>query len=118
MKQLQELQTIEEWNIFKSQISLPPVGLIIFKFSPICPISHSVERTFDEWYAGLPENTVIMCVKIDVVNSRSLSQQIAQEFGVQHESPQAIWIQADHHVHWHASHYSITPKALDTQLQK
>jgi bacillithiol system protein YtxJ len=59
-----------------------------------------------------------MCVKIDVVNSRALSQQLAREFGIQHESPQALWIRGNNQVDWHASHYSITPETLDAQLQK
>ena len=116
MKQPHELYTIEEWNTFKSHMSLSSGGLIIFKFSPRCPISRSVERKFDGWYEGLPEDSGVMCVKIDVVNSRPLSQQLVREFDVQHESPQVIWIWVDNQVAWHASHYSITSEALDAQL--
>jgi bacillithiol system protein YtxJ len=79
-------------------------------------------RDASEWilfrYEGLPENAGVTCVKVDVVNSRALSQELAREFTIRHESPQIIWIRGDNQVDWHASHYSITPEMLDTQLQK
>ncbi len=118
MKEIHTLHTVEEWNEFKHKIPSSSNGFIIFKFSPKCPTSRSVERKFDSWYERIPEKLNLLCVKIDVINSRPLSQQIAAEFGIRHESPQAIWITADHHIHWHASHYSITDKALDAQLRK
>ena len=118
MKNTYKVHTIEEWNELKHKISSLPYGLIIFKFSPTCPISRSVERGFDAWYAQLSEESDVFCTRIDVVNSRALSQQIAQELNIPHASPQAIWIAADETIHWHASHYAITPEALNTQLQR
>lgn len=117
MKTPDELHTLDEWQAFRSQIATFSQGVIIFKFSPRCPISRSAERTFDAWYADLPEDNNMSCVKVDVVNSRPLSQHLAQEFQISHESPQLLWISSDCRVRWHASHYSITSDALDTQLR-
>ena len=114
MKPVHILQTIAEWEEFKQNIPQP--GLIIFKFSPRCPISRSVEHKFDTWYKQLAEETAPLCAKVDVINSRELSQYIAQTLNVEHESPQAIWLTSQQQVYWHDSHYSITSKALNKQL--
>ena len=114
MKHVHTLQTIAEWEECKQNI--PKHGLIILKFSPRCPISRSVERDFDAWCEQLADETALLCAKVNVVSSRELSQHLAQELNVWHESPQAIWLTPEHTVRWHDSHRSITRKALNTQL--
>lgn len=114
MKQIDELQTIAEWEEYTQEI--PKQGLLIFKFSPRCFISRSVERGFDVWCENLVEETAPRCVKVNVVGARELSQHLAKELNVRHESPQAIWLTPDRQVHWHASHRAINSRALNTQL--
>ena len=115
MKQVDILQTIIEWQECTQDI--PQEGLLVFKFSPRCPISRSVERGFDDWCEQLPDKTPLRCVKVDVVGSRELSQHIAKELNVDHASPQAIWLTQNRNVHWHASHRSISSSALNAQLE-
>jgi bacillithiol system protein YtxJ len=117
MKNLCELHSIEEWTACQPQIAASTCGTLLLKFSPYCPISRGVESAFKAWYAQLPAETEILCIKVDVVNSKPLSQHIAQELNIRHESPQAIWLDRDQRVVWHDSHYAITREALDTQLQ-
>ena len=114
MKPIQIIQSINEWETLKQTI--PAHGLIIFKFSPICPISKRIERKFDEWYTQLNDGIMLHCAKVDVIESRELSQFFARTFRIQHESPQAIWLTPEGSVHWYASHRSIFPEALATQL--
>ncbi len=116
MKETRILQTISEWENIKQEI--PRCGLIIFKFSTTCPISWGVQRDFEAWRAQLAEEPEFLCVKVDVRASRKLSQHLAKELGVQHESPQAIWMSPEHNVFWHASHHSISKTTLDIQLRK
>ncbi len=116
MKSL-ELHTLDEWNDVVSKSSSSPYGIVILKFSPRCPISRSVEREFDAWSRDLADDAGVVCVKVDVVNARPLSQHLAQELNVRHESPQAIWLTPEQNVQWHASHYSVTQQALITQLR-
>lgn len=118
MQKISNLQTIPELEHSKQTSLSSLYGLLIFKFSPNCPISRSVERDVDAWYAALPEDVALTCVKVDVINARPLSQQLAQELHVPHESPQAIWLAPDQHIHWHASHWAITSAALNSQLQR
>ncbi len=114
MKNLRIVETIAEWNECKQAI--PACGLIIFKFSPICPISRGVERDFDAWYAEIAEAIDLLCVKVDVRGARDVSQHIVGEFGIQHESPQAIWLTSEKNVLWHASHRSIRSDVLNDYL--
>ena len=115
MQQAQVLLTAQDWET--CQQAIPQGGLLIFKFSPRCPISRGVEHDFDDWCAQLPADTALRCVKVNVVETRELSQQISQELHVWHESPQAIWLAPDRQVRWDASHRAISPQALTTQLR-
>ena len=111
MKSLKNINTIEQWESEKKN-AFPSNELVIFKYSPICPISSSVEYDFDSWYKKLPESSNINCIKIDVIDARQLSRQIAGELDVTHQSPQLIWLSGDGKVKWHESHYSITSSKL------
>lgn len=114
MQQIDRLQTIAEWEEYKQNI--PKQGLLIFKFSPRCSISRSVERGFDVWCENLVADTAPRCVKVNVVGARELSQHLAKELNIRHKSPQAIWLTPDREVHWQASHRAINSGALNAQL--
>ena len=75
-----------------------------------------VEKKFDSWLNNLEEDVKLDVVKVDVINSRSLSQSLANEFNVRHESPQVIWLDKKGNVKWDISHYSITKGALEEKL--
>ena len=45
-----------------------------------------------------------------------MSQQIAKELNVMHQSPQAIWLAGSNEVKWDASHYEISDSKLDELL--
>lgn len=78
--------------------------VLIFKFSPICGISSSVERELDKF---LSKNPSIPILKIDVIFKRDISNKIADLFGIRHESPQLIQLNNKHEVEKYASHYEI-----------
>ncbi len=113
-EQIEQLHTVADWEA--CQDGIPEQGLLMFKFSPRCPISKSIERKFDAWYEQLDEKSEPRCVKVDVVNDRELSRHIAEELHIGHESPQVIWLTSDRQMHWHASHWSISRRALNEQL--
>lgn len=89
---------------------------IIFKFSTSCGISYFVERLFDNWFNSLPDETNLSVLKINVIKMRHLSQMIANEFNIRHESPQVIWLDKNNTVKWHASHHDISESDLNKQL--
>ena len=82
--------------------------LLLFKHSPICPIS---ARALTELHAFLAAHPDTASAWIDVVEQRPLSQRVVAETGLKHESPQAIAL-AGGQVVWHASHGAITREAL------
>ena len=108
------LKNLDDWNQYKS--SKNNKETIVFKFSPACPVSFIAEKKFDSWLKNLDNDLNINIFKVDVINSRSLSQTIAYEFDIKHESPQIIWLDKKGNIKWNASHYSITKGALDEKL--
>jgi len=90
--------------------------VVIFKYSPVCPVSYFVEKSFNEWFNNLPDDTKLIAVKINVIDSRPLSREVSEEFNIRHESPQAIWLNENGEVKWQASHSRIREKDLTGQL--
>ena len=113
---LVEIENIEEWEKIKKEAG-GSSDILIFKYSPICSISSSVEHDFNIWLSGLSDNTPIKFIKIDVIDSRPLSQFIAGELEIKHQSPQLIWLSKKGAVKWHASHYDINPADLTSLLK-
>lgn len=70
-------------EIVKQSASRPQV---IFKHSTRCPISRMIKSRLEK--SDAPED--IDFYYLDLLKYRSLSNQIANEFGVRHESPQII----------------------------
>lgn len=107
------LNDVEQWESLRKESAQQEI--IIFKFSPTCPVSYSVEREFDQWLEKQTD-AGFRCVKVDVIRARPLSQHLAQEFGIRHESPQVLWLDAQGNLKWSGSHHQITAQALDQNL--
>ncbi len=114
MKILSEISTAEEWNELKKQTQ--GYEILIFKYSPRCSISRSVEREFDRWFQSLPADKKLNCAKVNVISARPLSMSLAEELKIVHQSPQAIWLKENSEVKWHGSHYDIDSVELDKLL--
>lgn len=114
MSVIKELKSIEEWNNIKTESN--DSELIIFKYSPYCSISASVERDFDQWVMSLSGEPKLSFIKVNVISERLLSQKIAHDLKILHQSPQLIWLDKNHDIKWTASHYKITIKELSSRL--
>jgi len=89
------------------------VPCLIFKHSPRCEISAIAKyRLEDDWAFGPDE---LESYYLDVISSRTLSQQVAETFSVHHESPQALII-VDGACIFDASHLDITVSELQEGL--
>jgi bacillithiol system protein YtxJ len=86
---------------------------LLFKHSPICPIS---ARAFAEYRRFLAAHPGTPSGWIDVIDQRSLSEELARRTGVRHESPQAIWVRYGE-VAWHASHGAVHQASLEAASQ-
>ena len=78
-------------------------AVVIFKHSLTCPISASAFEKMKSYdgYVDL----------VEVQLAGALSREIAQRFGVRHESPQVIVVR-NGQVLWDASHFKITSEAV------
>ncbi|TAE40451.1 MAG: bacillithiol system redox-active protein YtxJ [Sphingobacteriales bacterium] len=65
---------------------------VIFKHSTRCSISSMAKRKFELDWDDLPPDTKLYF--LDLLSYRSISNQIAADFNVQHQSPQVLLIKA------------------------
>jgi bacillithiol system protein YtxJ len=118
MATLHDLKNQSDWDILWTGLkSKNHAFALVLKFSPRCPISLLVERICRKYVQHLPENPRLHIAAADVVNARPLSQQIAADTAVRHESPQAILIAPEQKVLWHASHEAIDEETLEEALK-
>ena len=82
--------------------------VLLFKHSPLCPISADARVEYEEFAAAHPEAVRLF---VDVIADRPVARGLAERCGVRHESPQAILFVGGKAV-WSASHHDITAAAL------
>jgi bacillithiol system protein YtxJ len=79
-------------------------GVLIFKHSTRCGISSWAWKQFQrDW----DQSWNIPVFFLDLLKNRDLSNRIAEELGVRHESPQLIWVRKGQ-VGFHTSHSGLT----------
>ena len=86
---------------------------LVFKHSIRCSLSSMMLSRFNKGLNQLDEFEIYM---LDIINHRSISNRIADQFGVRHESPQILLIQ-DGKCIYNASHSYISADSL-TELIK
>ncbi len=72
------------------EIKQQPGYSIIFKHSTRCSISMMAKRRFELDWEQLPENLPLYF--LDLIKHRDISNKIAEDFQVHHESPQLLLI--------------------------
>ncbi|MFC0522292.1 bacillithiol system redox-active protein YtxJ [Pontibacillus salicampi] len=81
--------------------------LLLLKHSLTCPISASAKNAFEDY----AKDTETPAYILPIQEARELSGQIADDFGVKHESPQALLFNGQQ-VTWNASHFNVTKDSL------
>jgi bacillithiol system protein YtxJ len=94
-------------NAVRTALSRNP-SVMLFKHSPICPISANALEEWRRFTAAHPEAPTVF---VDVIAERAVARGIAAESGVPHQSPQAILFRGGKAV-WNASHHAITAESL------
>lgn len=109
---MNELMTLEEWTQRLANSAENP--FFVFKHSTTCPISARAKDRVDTFLHGvgdeLPE---FMLVK--VIESRKVSNEIAEELGIKHQSPQLIFVKEIAGM-WNTSHHMITEESINKAL--
>jgi len=82
---------------------------IIFKHSTRCIISKMVLAQLEENLNEIPESANLFL--LDLLNHRDISNAIAMQLGVHHESPQVVVVK-NGKVVFHESHHSIDAASI------
>ena len=110
------------WNQLNSEKTLETIkelsaskAVIIFKHSTRCPVSHMALSWFERSWKD-EEMQQVEPYYLDLLQHRPISGKIAEEFDVQHESPQLLLIR-NGKCTYHRSHSNISYKELQKELQ-
>ena len=82
---------------------------VIFKHSTRCIISKMVLQQFEEQIDSIPANAELLF--LDLLSHRDISNSIATQLNVHHESPQVIVIKNGKAI-FHESHHSIDAASI------
>lgn len=88
--------------------------VLVFKHSTECTISGGAYRRTADWLRELGEEAPPVYL-VKVIEHRTISEFIAKQTGVKHESPQAILLHRGRAV-WNTSHEKITAESLNDAL--
>ncbi|MEM6673025.1 MAG: monothiol bacilliredoxin BrxC family protein [Planctomycetota bacterium] len=81
--------------------------VVVFKKSPICPVSTRAEFEFKSWLSELGDDDPVRIAWIDVIAEKPLARGLTAALGVEHQSPQALWF-SNGELAWHDSHGALT----------
>ncbi len=101
-----EIESAEKLDELFAASRTEPV--IIFKHSNTCGISADLY----EQVSSMDRTINLVTVQI----SRGISNEIESRLGIRHQSPQAFVIK-DGKAVYHASHYAISPDAIEKNLK-
>jgi bacillithiol system protein YtxJ len=104
MAEIKQLTRVEEWKDLLRQSSDRPV--LVFKHSTSCPISAGAHEDWIHYVQDSGRSNVEYAI-VHVIEDRPVSNAIAEDLGVQHKSPQAIFVK-DGQAVWNDSHWNLT----------
>ena len=109
------------WNTLDNEQKLDQIRqksfehpVVIFKHSTRCPVSHMALSWFERSWSQ-EEMGPVEPYYLDLIQNRPVSNKVAEEFGIHHESPQLLLIDKGECT-YHRSHSSISYKELKSQL--
>lgn len=112
MTTYREITTEAEWEQALEASADRPV--LVLKHSTRCPVSSAALEEYESYLADKPASGVDY-VLVKVIESRPVSNKIAEDLRVQHESPQMILVK-DKAKYWATSHWSVTKKHMQAVL--
>lgn len=110
-----------KWNQLNSEKALSTIkehsadkAVIIFKHSTRCPVSQMALNWFERSWKD-EDMQEVEPYFLDLLQHRPVSGKVAEEFGVEHESPQLLLIR-NGKCTYHRSHSNISYKDLQKEL--
>jgi bacillithiol system protein YtxJ len=111
MQELLNLDDLQDCLIASEQ---RPV--FIFKHSTRCPISTMAAEEVGAYLKAAPEDDPAIYM-VKVLESRPVSNSVAEKLNIEHKSPQLILVH-DHEAVWSTSHFNITAKKIGEGVEK
>ncbi len=74
------------------------------------PVSSNAIKEYEHYLEGSPNNN-LGYILVKVIESRAVSNKIANDLGVKHKSPHIIFVK-DKFKYWTASHWSVTTEHM------
>jgi len=109
-KQLENMDELEEiYNESMDKV------VIIFKHSTRCPTSTRASNEIQKVIPFPSEGVII--AQILVIENRDISDQVAKDLEIKHESPQIIIVKNRHPI-YNTSHFDITKENIMAELDK
>jgi len=113
MNPIKTIETEDELEVAK-RLSRDRL-ILLLKHSTACLISARAYRHYKLAVENL--NIVLDCYILKVIEHRDVSDKIALDLGVVHQTPQMFFIN-NHAAVWNASHWAITRKKMAEALAK
>ena len=113
MQAYRELTTEQEWEQALEATGEKP--LLVLKHSTRCPVSAAALEEFEEYLRDHPAQDVEYAL-VKVIESRPVSNRIAEDLQVKHESPQIILVK-NKEKYWAASHWAVTKRHIRAVLE-
>lgn len=107
-----EITTVEEWNQTLENSAERPV--LLLKHSTRCEVSANAIKEYESYLGETPREDIDY-VLVKVIESRPVSNKIAEDLNVAHASPQMIWVK-NKYPEWNASHWAITSEHMNAVL--
>jgi len=107
-----EITTIEQWDEMLHRSS--ERGQVILKHSTTCPVSANALHEFEQYLQDKPNESLDYAL-VKVIESRPVSNKIAEDLNVKHESPQILYVK-DGAKYWTTSHWSVTKAHMTAVL--
>ncbi len=112
-EQFQVINTLDELASAVAASSTRPS--VIFKHSPTCGLSAQALESITEFLDHEPSGASWFL--LPVRTSREVSAAVATQFGIRHESPQAL-VLFEEKLQWHGSHFRATAGSISTALAR
>jgi len=112
MATYREITTEAQWTEALEASGDKP--LLVLKHSTRCPVSSAALEEYEAYLEDKPAEGVDY-VLVKVIESRPVSNKIAEDLEVKHESPQMILVK-DKAKYWATSHWSVTKKHMQAVL--
>ena len=109
----QELNNIEDYSSLIDSSSLNKSTIALFKHSTRCSISSLAKRRIEsDWNKLNPDVPIFL---IDLIQHRDLSNFIATDLKIEHQSPQIILLVEGNPI-YQSSHLSISSKSIAKRI--